>query len=299
MIDFLNDDCLYFRWKYDKNVFDPNTYLDDLWIVLESFRDNPAASLTVAQISESVMKLSTHVRDKNLGTVARNAVRLTYALGFIDKIDGDSTKIQVSSLFKLTNNGRSYLLATEDENIKYGKDRVLVLRQFLLLCRPFQTLVRQFWPHSEMTPLSGRPDELAHILGRGRWNRATASSFRSGTIVQPELGSIIIIESNRLYLPESSRQRIRDVWNQIAKYEIARSVILSQKFGLVPVSEIEQFLNKAILLPKNELVPLLHKLAPRPLTLTIHMGEITSVTMNEIDARNLFKDLQEQFEVVT
>jgi len=299
MIDFLNDDCLYFRWKYDKNVFDPNTYLDDLWIVLEPFRDSPAASLTVAQISDSVIKLSAHARDKNLQTVARNAVRLAYALGFIDRINGDSAIIQISSTFKLTNNGKSYLLATEDENIKYGKDRRLLLRQFFLLCRPFQTLVRRFWPHSEMTPLSGRPDELAQILGRGRWNTATASSFRSGIIGQPELGSIIIIESNQLYLPKTSRQRIRDVWTEIVKYEIARNITLSQKFGLVPVSEIEQFLSRAILLPRNELVPLLHRLAPRPLTLTIHMGQITSVTMDEVNARNLFKELQKQFEVVT
>jgi hypothetical protein len=234
------------------------------------------------------MELSAHVRDKKVRTVARNAVRLTHALGFIDRTDGDSAKIQISSSFKLTNNGRAYLLATEGENVKYGRDRLLLLRQFLLLCRPFQTLVRQFWPHSEATPLSGKPDELAEILGRGRWNRATASSFRSGVIGQPELGNLIIIESNQLYLPESSRQRIRGVWVEIVKYELARNITLFQKFGLVPVSEIEQFLSKAILLPRNELVLLLHKLAPRPLTLTIHMGHITSVTMNEVDARKLF-----------
>jgi hypothetical protein len=299
MIDFLNDDCLYFRWKYDVNVFDPNTYLDDLWLVLEPFRGNPAVILTAAQISDSVMELSAHARDKNVRTVARNVVRLTYALGFIDKTNGDPTKVGMSSSFKLTNNGRAYLLATEGENVKYGRDRMLLLRQFLLLCRPFQTLVRQFWPYSETTPLSGKPDELAEMLGRGRWNRATASSFRSGTVVQPELGSIIIVESNKLYLPESSRQRIRDVWTEIVKYEIARNLMLSQKFGLVPISEIEQFLGKAILLPRNELAPLLHRLAPRPLTLTIHMGHITAVTMNEVDARKLFQKIQSQFEVVT
>jgi len=298
MIDFLKDDCKYFRWKYDVNVFDPNTYLDDLWLVLEPFRDNSAVALTASQISDSVKALSVHARDRNLQTVGRNAIRLTYALGFISKTDGDPAKIEMSSSFKLTNNGRAYFLATREENVKYGKDRTLLLRQFLLLCRPFQTLVRQFWPHGDTTPLSGKPDELAAMLGGGRWNRATASSFRSGTIVQPELGSIIIVESNMLYLPESSRQRIRDVWAEIVKYEIARNVVLSQRFGLIPISEIEQFLSKAILLPRNELVSLLHRLAPRPLTLTIHMGHITSATMDEVDAMQLFKEMQNQFEVI-
>jgi len=299
MIDFLNDDCVYFRWKYDKNVFDPNTYLDDLWLVLEPFRENLTATLSAGQLWEFVIELSAHIRDKNVLRVPKQALKLTYALGFVNKITGHPTKIVVSDLFKLTNNGRDYLIATEDQNVKYGKDRRLLLRQFLLLCRPFQTLVQRFWPHNEMTPLSGKPDELAQILGRGRWNTATASSFRSGIIGQPELGSLIIIESNQLYLPETSRQRIRDVWVEIVKYELARNIMLSQKFGLVPVSEVERFLHKAILLPRNELVPLLHKLAPRPLTLTIHMGEITSITMNEVDAKNLFESLQKQFEVVT
>ena len=268
--------------------------------MVETFRDAPTGKKSREAISDEVENLTGHMKERQFKKYGvPDLIKMAYALGFIDKISED-IRIGKGSEFMLTYRGMKFL------NAEPAVEQRMLLQSFLQLCRPFQRLVNHLWTTGDENPVAYDDFQyLKEVLSPGRWNALTIRSFITRNATETVMGSVIECMSGgegggsrALYLPTSSKNRIRSEWVTLSKYEIARSLFLRDRLGLVKIHEIESILHESLLMPKTEMESLLLSLSQAGVfRMNLHMRRPISITMTKRVAEDLYNELSRMFEV--